>query len=144
MRPNMEKTDCLIRCHGEHCSSSQCCSRENFVEDTCKSAKDAHIISKKYDKKEIIPAACAISLEKFTVYEEETVDRAANDPKMEKSACNLINVTRINNEQIHSSVSSDTDVSSRAINTKKSNQIVASIVNNQISVDTNLDSTIIS
>lgn len=138
MKPNMEKTDCLIRCHGEHCSSSQCCSRENFLEDTCKLAKD-NTISKKYDKKEIIPAACAISLEKFTTYEEGT----ANDFKVEKSAHNLINVTtRLSNKQIDSNVSSDNDVSSCAINTV--DRIVASVINDQSSVDNNLDRTIVS
>lgn len=85
MKPNMEKTDCLIRCHGEHCSSSQCCSRENFLEDACKSEED-NVISRKYDKKEIIPTTCAVSLEKFTNYTEEAVVQTVkSDSTAEKS-----------------------------------------------------------
>ncbi|XP_020278232.1 zinc transporter 1 isoform X2 [Pseudomyrmex gracilis] len=84
MNPNMEKTDCLIRCHGEHCSNSQCCSRENFLEDTCKS-KNSHTIGKKYEKKEAISAAYAINLEKFTIYEEKTTEKIKTDPTPETS-----------------------------------------------------------
>ncbi|XP_011883488.1 PREDICTED: zinc transporter 1 isoform X2 [Vollenhovia emeryi] len=91
MKPNTEKTDCLIRCHGEHCSSHQCCSRENFLDDTYESTKDVHTISKKYDKKEIISTVGAISLEKFSAYEEETQKQIVNDPRTEKSAHNLTN-----------------------------------------------------
>lgn len=117
MKPNTEKTDCLIRCHGEHCSSSQCCSRENFLDDACKSTKDAHTISRKYDKKEIIPAACAISLEKFTVYEEETLERVVNDPKIEKSTHNPTNknACHSNDKQIESVVNVNPEASSCAI-----------------------------
>lgn len=103
MKPNMEKTDCLIRCHGEHCSSSQCCSRENFLEDACKSEKETHTISRKYDKKEIIPATCAISLEKFTTYVEETLVRTAEcDPRAEKSEHESTNenTSRLNDDQV--------------------------------------------
>lgn len=101
MKPNMEKTDCLIRCHGEHCSSSQCCSRENFLDDACKSEKD-NVVSRKYDKKEIIPATCAISLEKFTNYTEEAVVRTVrSDSRAEKSEHDLMNenTSRLNSEQ---------------------------------------------
>lgn len=117
MKPNTEKTDCLIRCHGEHCSSSQCCSRENFLEDACKSTKDAHTISRKYDKKEIIPAACAVSLEKFTVYEEEILERTTSDPRAEKSAHvpTNENACRSNDEQIQSIVNVNPEASSSAI-----------------------------
>lgn len=108
MKPNTEKTDCLIRCHGEHCSSSQCCSRENFLDDTCKSTRDAHTISRKYDKKEIIPAVCAISLEKFTVYKEEIPERTVSDPtRAESSTHNLTNENpcHSNDKQTQSTVS---------------------------------------
>lgn len=101
IKPNMEKTDCLIRCHGEHCSSSQCCSRENFLEEG-KSEKDAHTISRKYDKKEIIPTTCAISLEKFTTHTEETlVQTAKSDSKAENSEHDPTNenTSRLNGDQ---------------------------------------------
>ncbi|XP_025269677.1 zinc transporter 1 isoform X1 [Camponotus floridanus] len=101
MKPNMEKTDCLIRCHGEHCSSSQCCSRENFLDDACKSEKD-NVVSRKYDKKEIIPTTCAISLEKFTNYTEEAVVRTVrSDSRADKSEHDLMNenTSRLNSEQ---------------------------------------------
>ncbi|EFN76190.1 Zinc transporter 1 [Harpegnathos saltator] len=85
MKPHMDRTDCLIRCHGEHCSSSQCCSRENFLEESsCKSEKDAHTISSKYEKKEIIPASSTINLERFTVYKEESPERLASKTKLER------------------------------------------------------------
>ncbi|OAD52385.1 Zinc transporter 10 [Eufriesea mexicana] len=74
MRPNMEKTGCLIRCHDEYCSSSQCCSKEKSIEDSCSDSsfkKQAQSINKKFDKKEIIPASTAIDLKSFTVYDEE-------------------------------------------------------------------------
>lgn len=116
MKLNTEKTDCLIRCHGEHCSSSQCCSRENFLDDTCKSMKDAHTISRKYDKKEIIPAACAISLEKFTVYEEKTLEGIVNDPKAEKSQQNPDeNACPSNDKQTQSIANVNSEASSCAI-----------------------------
>lgn len=105
MKPNMEKTDCLIRCHGEYCSSSQCCSRENFLEDV--SEKNMHAISRKYDKKEIIPAT-AISLEKFTNYTEEPLVRTAkSDPRAESSSSEKSahdstneNTSGLNSEQV--------------------------------------------
>lgn len=138
MKPNTEKIDCLIRCHGEHCSSSQCCSRENFLDDACKSMKDAHTISRKYDKKEIIPAACAISLEKFTIYEEKTSEGIVKNPKTEKSeqptnenACHsndkqIQSVTNVS-PRISSSDVSSADRTSTSINT---DQISAIAENN--------------
>ncbi|EZA54363.1 zinc transporter 1 [Ooceraea biroi] len=101
VQPHMEKTNCLIRCHGEHCSTSQCCSRENFLEDTCNSVKD-DTINKKYDKKEIVPATCSINLEKFTVYKEETLEQTTSDESTrEKSACDPMseNTCYTNDEQ---------------------------------------------
>ncbi|KAL0111664.1 hypothetical protein PUN28_013093 [Cardiocondyla obscurior] len=85
MKPNMEKTGCLIRCHGEHCSSSQCCSKENFLDDSCKSMKNAHTIHKENDEQERIPTACAISLEKCANYKEETLEMVMKDHKINKS-----------------------------------------------------------
>lgn len=87
MKPHLERTDCLIRCHDEHCSSSQCC--ENFLEeDISKSEKDAHAISRRYERKEIIPASSTINLEKFTVYKEEIPEECAGDTKLEISTHN--------------------------------------------------------
>ncbi|XP_076660993.1 zinc transporter 77C isoform X2 [Halictus rubicundus] len=67
MKPNMEKTGCLIRCHGEHCSSSQCCSKEKFIEDSCSHAMKEQVqsINKKLEKKEIVPAALVVDLKGF-------------------------------------------------------------------------------
>lgn len=71
----MEKTGCLIRCHGEHCSSSQCCSKEKFIEDSCSdpSVKKqvAQSITKKFEKKEIIPSSTTIDLKRFTVHDHQ-------------------------------------------------------------------------
>ncbi|XP_061934062.1 proton-coupled zinc antiporter SLC30A1 isoform X3 [Apis cerana] len=75
MRPNMEKTGCLIRCHGEHCSSSQCCSKEKFIEDSCSdlsTKKQGQSINKKLEKKEIIPSSTTIDLKKFAIHDEES------------------------------------------------------------------------
>ncbi|XP_014471299.1 PREDICTED: zinc/cadmium resistance protein [Dinoponera quadriceps] len=86
MKPHMDRTDCLIRCQDEHCSSSQCCSRENFLdEDTCKSEKDSQSISRRYEKKEIIPASSTINLERFTVYKEEVPKQLTSDTTLEMS-----------------------------------------------------------
>ncbi|KOC69260.1 Zinc transporter 10 [Habropoda laboriosa] len=74
MKPNMEKAGCLIRCHGEHCSSSQCCSKEKFIEDSSSdlvTKKHVQSINKKLEKKEIIPSLSTIDLKKFTVHDEE-------------------------------------------------------------------------
>lgn len=87
MMPNTETTDCLIRCHGEHCSSSQCCSKENFSEDTCGTTTLRAITKKQHDKKETTPAAPSISLARFAVYEEcETAKRFASDARSRGSA----------------------------------------------------------
>ncbi|XP_012522395.1 zinc transporter 1 isoform X2 [Monomorium pharaonis] len=144
MKSNTEKTDCLIRCHGEHCSSSQCCSRENFLENTCKSAKDTqHIISRKYDKKEIIPTACAISLEKFTVYKEETLEQTVNTTKAEKSTHNPTNedTRRSNDKQIQSTVnvSPEASSSSRSLTDRISTNIVNNTDQTCTTADSNLD-----
>lgn len=75
LKPNMEKTGCLIRCHGEHCSSSQCCSKEKFIEDSCSDPsvkKQAQSITKKFEKKEIIPSSTTIDLKRFTVHDRES------------------------------------------------------------------------
>lgn len=85
MMPNTERTDCLIRCQGEHCSSSQCCARENLLEETGGSARDLRAISSKYDKRKVIPEA-TINLERFTVNEEEAAERSASDATSDKSA----------------------------------------------------------
>ncbi|XP_024226080.1 zinc transporter 1 isoform X2 [Bombus impatiens] len=77
LRPNTEKADCLIRCHGEHCSSSQCCSKEKFIEDSCSDLstkqqdKQELNINKKLEKKQVIPASTNIDLKRFTIYDEE-------------------------------------------------------------------------
>jgi len=82
------------------------------LEDTNKSVKDT--ISRKYDKKEITPAA--INLEKFTIYEEETLEQTMSDPRAEKSA-HLTNENACsNNKQIESIVNINSEASSCAIN----------------------------
>lgn len=145
MKPNTEKTDCLIRCHGEHCSSSQCCSRENFLDDACKSMKDAHTISRKYDKKEMIPSACAISLEKFTVYEEKTSEEIVNNPKTEKSEHNPTNenACHSNDKQIQSVTNVNPSVSSSDVSS--TGRTSASVNTDQISAiaENNLDRSVI-
>lgn len=144
MKSNTEKTDCLIRCHGEHCSSSQCCSRENFLDDTCKSTKDAHI-NRKYDKKEIIPAACAISLEKFTIYEEETLEQIVNDSRTEKSAHNPTNenARHSNDKQIQSMVNANSEASSCAINLAEQTSTSANTDRIFATADNNLNQSVI-
>ncbi|XP_071630627.1 uncharacterized protein Znt77c isoform X1 [Temnothorax longispinosus] len=148
MKPNTEKTDCLIRCHGEHCSSSQCCSRENFLDDACKPTKDAHTISRKYDKKEIIPAAaCAISLEKFTVYEEKTLERNVNDPRTKESAHNPTNESATchsNDKEIQSILNVNSEASSRA--SSLTDQTSTSVTTDRIPAraDSNLDHSVVS
>ncbi|CAK9832858.1 Zinc transporter 10 [Anthophora retusa] len=74
MKPNMEKAGCLIRCHGEHCSSSQCCSKEKFIEDSCSdlsSKKPVQSLNKKLEKKKMIPGSSVIDLKRFTVHDED-------------------------------------------------------------------------
>ncbi|XP_011630150.1 zinc transporter 1 isoform X1 [Pogonomyrmex barbatus] len=135
MKPNTERADCLIRCHGEHCSSSQCCSRENFLEDTCKSTKDTKdIINKKTDKKKI--AACSINLEKLTVYKEE--ERLVDDSKVEKSIHDSTkeNAGHSNDKQMQSIVNVKPEISS----TNVSDQISINAIDQMCAIiDNNLD-----
>ncbi|XP_076244844.1 zinc transporter 77C [Calliopsis andreniformis] len=91
IRPNMEKTGCLIRCHGKHCSTSQCCSKEKF-EDSCSdvSLKQVQSINKKLEKKEIIPAPPEVDLKRFTIYDEEGSRQSqSRDNPTDRSICRL-------------------------------------------------------
>lgn len=85
----MEKTGCLIRCHGEHCSSSQCCSKEKFMEDSCSdtSVKHRHSINKRLDKKEIIPTSSEVDLRRFTVHDEESSRSHQLKTDLDREAC---------------------------------------------------------
>ncbi|XP_018405783.1 PREDICTED: zinc transporter 1 [Cyphomyrmex costatus] len=144
MKPNTEKTDCLITCHGEHCSSSQCCSRESFLEDACKSVKNVHTINRKPDKKERIPTAYVISLKKFTINEEETLERTVNDPKAEKSVPKSTNenACHSNDKQIQSIVNGNSE--DCAINL--TDRVSTNVDTDRISVttDSNLDHSVVS
>lgn len=90
MGPNMKKTGCLINCHGEHCSYSQCCSKETFIEDSCaapcsSTRKHSHTINKKLEKKEIIPAiSAAIDLKSFTLRDVEASSCSQKQPSDNK------------------------------------------------------------
>lgn len=140
MKPHMERTDCLIRCHGKHCSYSQCCARENFLEeDTCKSEKDAHVISRRYEKKEIIPATSTINLEKFTIYKEEIPEQIASEVKLEISTRDLPceNTCRSSDEQKDQSIQDIGIDSSCKINDNATDRTC-------IVVDTNLGCNVIS
>lgn len=130
----MEETDCLIRCHGEHCSSSQCCSRENYLEDTCESTKDMHTVSRKRDKKEIIPIISAINLKKCIIYEEETSVPSVEDLKSENSTNSLTtreNTCPSNDEQIQNIKEMTTDANSYAISVHITERTSTSADNNQ-------------
>lgn len=87
MKPNMEKSGCLIRCHGEHCSSSQCCSKEKFMEDSCTTKATKQVFNKKLVKKEIIPTSTMIDLRKFTLLQAEG-SRLQQHPKDHPTAEN--------------------------------------------------------
>ncbi|CAL7949101.1 unnamed protein product [Xylocopa violacea] len=113
MKPNMEKTGCLIRCHGEHCSSSQCCTKEKSIEDSSSdlsTRKSAHSINKKFEKKEIIPSL-AIDLKKFTFHDTERSKSGQSDenPLAGSSSHTTDKQTRSNKDNA-------TDSSSYAIN----------------------------
>lgn len=87
----MERTGCLIRCHGEHCSSSQCCSKEKFMEDSCLdvSIKQRHSINKKLEGKEIIPAPSVVDLKRFILHDNEGPRsyQPRSDNITDRSAC---------------------------------------------------------
>lgn len=79
MKPNMGRTGCLIRCHGEHCSSSQCCSKEKFIEDSSSDLsvkKQGQSVNRKLEKKEIIPASSSIDLKRFITHDQESSSQA--------------------------------------------------------------------
>lgn len=143
MKPHLEQTDCLIRCHGEHCSTSQCCSRENFLkEDTCKSEKDPHAISKRYEKKEIIPASSTINLERFTVYKEEIPEQRVteSDTKLEipTDSPSCESTCRSSEQQEDQSTRDiDADTSSCKISDNTTDQV-------PVAIDSNLDRDVIS
>ncbi|XP_018362998.1 PREDICTED: zinc transporter 1 [Trachymyrmex cornetzi] len=142
MKPNTEKTDCLIACHGEHCSSSQCCSRENFLEDACKSVKDAHTINRRYDKKEKTSAVYAISLKKFTINEKETLERTVSDSKSEESVPKSTNENARHSKQIQSVVNVNSEVSACAINL--TNRISTNVDQTSVTADSNLHHSVVS
>ncbi|XP_012350061.1 zinc transporter 1 isoform X2 [Apis florea] len=114
MRPNMEKTGCLIRCHGEHCSSSQCCSKEKFIEDSCSDLsikKQGQSINKKLEKKEIIPSSTTIDLKKFAIHDEENLQSCQTTiNQSDGSSC------QSKNKQRQSDKDNTRDESSYAIN----------------------------
>lgn len=145
MKPNTEKTDCLITCHGEHCSSSQCCSRENFLEDACKSVKDADTINRRYDKKEKIPAAYAISLKRFTINEEETLEQTVSDSKKAESVPKSTNenACHSNDKQIQGVVNVNSEISACTINL--TDRISTNVDTDKIYVtaDSNLDHSVV-
>ncbi|KZC11068.1 Zinc/cadmium resistance protein, partial [Dufourea novaeangliae] len=115
MRPNMEKTGCLIRCQGEHCSSSQCCSKEKFIEDSCShvSMKQVQSINKKLEKKEIIPAQSVVDLKRFTVHDDEA-SRSPRDNMADGTAGR-------SNDGLTDDNKDNTDGSSCAINVDANN-----------------------
>lgn len=102
MKPNTEKAGCLIRCHGEHCSSSQCCSKEKFIEDSCSdlsTKQQVQSINKKLEKKQVIPASTNIDLKRFTIYDEEgSKSCQSNENLPGGSSCQQIDEDTYNNK----------------------------------------------
>jgi len=95
-------------------------------------------ISRKYDKKEITPTA--INLEKFTIYEEETLEQTVNDPRAEKSAHNPTNENAcLNDKQIESIVNINSEASSCAINLVDRIQSTIDTSTDRASVTTDLE-----
>ncbi|XP_032668233.1 zinc transporter 1 isoform X2 [Odontomachus brunneus] len=127
MKPHMERTDCLIRCHGEHCSYSQCCSRENFLEE-----KDAHAISRRYEKKEIIPASSTINLERFTAYKEEIPEQFTTrlEVPTHGSSCDENTFCSTDQEKNQSTRDIGTDDSSCEINDNSTDRTLAIVDSN--------------
>ena len=92
IRPNMEKTGCLIRCHGDHCIDSQCCSKEKFAEDstTDVSMKQVQSLNKRPEEKEITLAEAAVDLKGFPVHDDENLrSYQPRDSPTDGSACQL-------------------------------------------------------
>ncbi|XP_014609758.1 PREDICTED: zinc/cadmium resistance protein [Polistes canadensis] len=54
IKPNADKADCLIRCHGKLCSLSQCCTREKLEEQSVskESLEEVNVIVKKLEEVE--------------------------------------------------------------------------------------------
>ncbi|XP_034947963.1 zinc transporter 1 [Chelonus insularis] len=73
IKPNADETDCLIRCQGIQCIASQCCSKDEFLKEVIleKTGKQAHIVNKKFVKKEIIPTQIDVNLKKFKIHKND-------------------------------------------------------------------------
>lgn len=113
MKPTTDKTDCLIRCHGELCSSSQCCTREKLGQKSPseESLKHVHVINKKFEKKEIIPASPMIDLKKFLIHDDESPKLASP----ETSGPNNSEACQSNDKQVQSEKDNTNDKSSYSI-----------------------------
>ncbi|KAG7204955.1 hypothetical protein KM043_005342 [Ampulex compressa] len=112
VKPHMEGTGCLIRCHGEHCSSSQCCSKEKFIEESSpgRLSKQTQTVNKKLEKKIVIPSSPGIDLKRLTLHDGENLklDRST-DNQTDSSAC------RSSDEQVQNNKDNATDSNSYAI-----------------------------
>ncbi|XP_035733756.1 zinc homeostasis factor 1-like isoform X1 [Vespa mandarinia] len=113
MKPTTDKTDCLIRCHGELCSLSQCCTREKLGQKSSseESLKHVHVINKKFEKKEIIPASPMIDLKKFVIHDDES-------PKLASPTTSELNNSepcQSNDEQVQSKKDNVDDKSSYSV-----------------------------
>ncbi|XP_031828641.1 zinc transporter 77C isoform X2 [Nomia melanderi] len=126
IKPNTDKTGCLIRCHGGHCSSSQCCSKEKFIEDSCSHVpmEQALPITKKSDKKEIISVPSVVDLKGFTVHDDVAL-RSPRDNIMDRIASRSNDGRAEDNKDnaYDSSYAINVDVSNQKCSTSRSTEI---------------------
>ncbi|XP_057340702.1 uncharacterized protein LOC130677843 [Microplitis mediator] len=70
----VNKSDCLIRCRGKRCIESQCCSKDDLLDEVIMDKNDkSTTISKKFLRKEIIPSEEDINLKKFTLHKSDSI-----------------------------------------------------------------------
>ncbi|XP_044593699.1 zinc transporter 1 [Cotesia glomerata] len=67
----VSKSDCLIRCRGKRCIESQCCSKDDLLDEVILDKSDK-IINKKFLRKEIIPSQEDVNLKKFTLHKSDS------------------------------------------------------------------------
>ncbi|CAG5077811.1 Similar to Slc30a1: Zinc transporter 1 (Rattus norvegicus) [Cotesia congregata] len=67
----VSKSDCLIRCRGKRCIESQCCSKDDLLDEVILDKSDK-IINKKFLRKEIIPSEEDVNLKKFTLLKSDS------------------------------------------------------------------------
>ncbi|XP_046599382.1 zinc transporter 1 isoform X2 [Neodiprion lecontei] len=73
VKPEVKKIDCLIKCRGENCSLSQCCSKDISLDSDSghPTSTNRQGIHRRFEMEKIVPDSQPISLKRFTPHTAE-------------------------------------------------------------------------